>query len=143
MTKQRDVGLALKALVQAALPLAAVKGFDGDTSKPALIGPNGTVIGHPGEPGDPEVDLSPPTYNYRHRFYLEVAADNGDPGAPLDAMLVAIGAAIRADRTLGGLCMYLEAVAPDRNDRTTDQVATTNWAVLPIDAHYSTEDPLA
>ena len=143
MTYQRDILLAAKALVEAALPLADVRGFDGDTSKPDKIGSDGTVIGHPGEPGDPEVDLSPLAFNYAHRMYLEVGAAGGAGGAPLDAMLAAIGVAIRAERTLGGLCDWLEAVAPDRNDRTTARVATTNWAVLPIVAHYTTSDPLA
>lgn len=143
MTYQRDVLLAVKALVVAALPAADVRGFDEDTSRPETIGAGGTVIGHPGDPGDPEVDLSPPAYNYRHRIYLEVAAAGAVGGAPLDTMIAAIGVGIAADRTLGGLCQYLEAMAADRNDRTTARVVTTNWAVVPIIAEYMISDPLA
>lgn len=143
MTKQLAVLLAVKGLVAAALPLADVRGFDGDTTKPKKIGDDGTVIGHPGEPNEPEVDLSPLAYHYEHEILLEIAAAGGAGGEPLDAMLAAIGVSIRADRTLGGLCSWLEAQAPDRNDRTVAGVATSNWALVPIVAHYSTEDPLA
>lgn len=143
MTKNLQVILAVKALVQAALPGAKVRGFDGDTSKPDRIGPQGCVIGHPGEPGEPEIDLSPLSYNYSHRLFLEVAAADGKGGADLDAMLIPIGEALAADRTLGGLCDFIVPGAPDRSDRSTDAIATTNWAVVPIDAEYSTSDPLA
>jgi hypothetical protein len=142
MTKNLQVILAVKALVQSALPGAKVRGGDGDTSKPERIGPGGCVIVHPGDPGDPEVDLSPPAYNYSHRLFLEVAAADGKGGADLDAMLVPIGEAFAADRTLGGLCEFIVPGAPDRNDRSTDAIATTNWAVVPIDAEYSCSDPL-
>lgn len=142
MTKQFEVMLALKALVAAALPAAGISGFDGDTSKPVRIGPGGHVIGHPGDPGEPEVDLSPLTYNYSHRFYLEVIGPNGEGGDVLDGMLETLGPAIAADRFLGGLCEFLSAEAPDRNDRTTDTIATTNWATVPVMAEYRTLNPL-
>lgn len=142
MTKQLQILLAIKALIAAALPLAEVRGFDGDASKPGRIGDNGTVIGHPGDPGDPEIDLSPLTYHYQHRLYLELAAPEGAGGVTLDAMLEAIGAAVAADKFLGGLCEYFSAEAPDRNDRTTPTVATSNWATVPLVAEYSTENPL-
>lgn len=143
MTKQRAVLLALRDLIAAALPDANIRGFDGDASKPTRIGEGGTVIGHPGDPGEPEIDLSPLSYNYEHEIMLEVAGPDGKPGEALDNMLVAIGVAVRANRTLGGLCIFLEAQAPDRNDRTVAGAATSNWAIVTIVAHYSTPDPLA
>lgn len=142
MTKQFDVLLAVKALVAAALPGVEIRGFDKDTSKPTRIGPNGCVIGHPGDPGEPEMDLSPPAWNYFHRLYLEVVGPSGEGGEVLDGMLQTLGQAIAADPFLGGLCSYFNAEAPDRNDRTTDLVATTNWAVVPLTAEYSTANPL-
>lgn len=143
MLRSLEVILAVKALVAGALPAAEVRGFDEDTSPPKKIGPDGVVIGHPGDTGEPEIDLSPPSYNYDHELMLEIAAPGGAAGAPLDAMLAPIGAAIRADRTLGGLCNWLEAKAPDRNDRTIVAGTTINWAVVPIVASYATPDPLA
>ncbi|HVM38294.1 MAG TPA: hypothetical protein VM265_07905 [Sphingomicrobium sp.] len=143
MTKQLQILLALKALVALALPGAKIRGFDKDASKPEKIGAHGCVIGHPGDPGQPEVDLSPLAYNYRHEMFLEVAAPDGAGGEDLDALFAPIDAAIAADRTLGGLAHWIEAGTPDRNDRTTDSVATTNWAVVPIIAEYSCSSPLA
>lgn len=142
MTKQFEVLLAVKALVAAALPAVEVRGFDADTTKPSRIGAGGCVIGHPGDPGDPEMDLSPPAWNYFHRIYLEVVGPNGVGGAFLDAMLETLGQAIEADPFLGGLCSYFNAEAPDRNDRTSETVASTNWAVVPLTAEYSTSNPL-
>lgn len=142
MTKSFEILLALKALVAATLPLATIKGFDGASAKPTRIGEGGCVIGHPGEPGEPEVDLSPLTYNYSHSMFLEVAAPDGAGGDDLDTMLEALGTAIEADRTLGGLCQFLGAEAPDRNDRATQAIATINWATVPIVAEYSTTNPL-
>jgi hypothetical protein len=142
MTPAMERILAVKALVAAALPLADLHGFDSAATKPARAGANGCVIGHPGEPGDPEVDLSPLTWNYSHTMFLEVVGPDGDGGAALDAMLVTLGAAIAADRFLGGLCDYFGAEAPDFNDRSTNAVATANWATVPLTLEYSTTNPL-
>jgi hypothetical protein len=145
MSKRRDVLLAVKALVQGALPLAKVRGFDTDAKRPSQADPGGDVIGHPGDPGEPDIDLSPLTYNYEHAIPLEVGVRSGvaDPDAELDVMLMAIGEAIDGDRTLGGLCSFVEAEAPEVNDRTTEGASSLRWAAVTIVAHYSTAGPLA
>lgn len=142
MTKELDVTLAVKALVQAALPGALVRGFEADAEKPERIGDGGCVIGARGDPGEPAVDLSPLAYNYRHKFELEVAAPGGAGGAPLDAMLLPLGAAVEADRTLGGLCDWLEVEAAEYQDASLDNVPSVNWALVPLIAEYSTPNPL-
>jgi hypothetical protein len=142
MTKQLQVILALKSLVAAALPAAQVVGFDQDTTKPSRIGPGGCVIGHPGDPGEPDMDLSPLTWNYSHHLFLEVIGPNGEGGVTLDNMLVMLGAAIAADPFLGGLCDFMAAEAPERMDRSSDNLASTNWATVPVVAEYSTTNPL-
>lgn len=142
MTKQLQVILAVKALIVAALPGAKILGFDEDHEKPERIGAGGCVIGDSGDPGEPEMDLSPPVYNYRHVMWLDVAAANGDGGSALDAMLTPIGAAIEADRTLGGLCDYLDCGAPERGSHEGEMVTGINWAGVPIIAEYSTSNPL-
>lgn len=141
MTPQLQILLALKALIQGALPEAEVRGFDGDSSVPEIIPDGGVVIGKFGDPGEPEVTLSPPTYSYVHRIPLEIAAPGGAGGATLDAMLPPIGAAIAANRFLGGLCEYLTAEQAGREDETREDV-TTNWADINVFAHYSTTNPL-
>lgn len=142
MTKQLQIILAVKALVAAALPTATLAGFDADAAKPTRVGEGGCVIGHPGEPGEPEVDLSPLTWNYSHQMVLEVAAADGVGGASLDTMLEALGTAIAADPFLGGLAEFFSADAPDRNDRSTNAIATSNWATVPLNIEYSTTNPL-
>lgn len=142
MTKDLAVLLALKALVQAALPGVDVKGFDKDAEKPARVGPHGCIIGDPGEPGEPEVDLSPLAYNYSHAVELTVTGPSGKGGADLDPLLLAIGDAIDADPTLNGLCSFLSCETADLNDQATDTGAAINWATLTIVAEYRTENPL-
>lgn len=143
MTKQFAVLLAVKALVASALPGATISGFDKDTKKPERIGPGGHIIGHPGDPGEPEVDLSPLRFNYAHRMWLEVIGPNGQGGEILDGMLGTLGAAIAADQTLGGRCDYFGVEAPDFNDKTTEMIASTNWANVPLIAEYSTNNALS
>lgn len=144
MSKRRDVLLAAKALVIGALPHANVRGFDKDGAKPKRGDPGGNVIGHPGQMEELEADLSPLRYNFRHVIPLEIAPPESaaDPDVALDAMMGAIGAAVVADRTLGGLCERVEVEAPDVEDKAKDGAATLRWGDLNIVAEYSTPDPL-
>lgn len=135
-----DILDALKALVVAALPQALVLGFGEPASFPEVVPPDGMVLGFAGDPGDAEIDLSPPVWNYEHPFPMQVAA--GRPGkAELDALLVPLGLALAADRTLGGLCDTLLPTAPVRMDRTQNE-ATLMWAEFDIVAQYATDNPL-
>jgi hypothetical protein len=54
-----------------------------------------------------------------------------------------IGTALAADRTLGGLCDWVEAEAPKPVDLAVDGASTLKAAVIPIVLHYATTDPLA
>ncbi|WP_010184776.1 hypothetical protein [Sphingomonas sp. PAMC 26605] len=141
MSKRRDVIMAVKALATAALPNAKIRGFDGDTARPTNVTGGGVVIGHPGDPGEPAVDLSPLTYNYDHPITLEFAPGGSDQAGGLDAMMGVFGAAIEADRTLGGLCSWIEAQAPDEDD-TPSGTGSQRWAMLDVIASYSTPNPL-
>ena len=74
---------------------------------PERVSAAGVLILRDGDPGEPDVLLSPPEYVYEHRAELEVAMSGGtaaERDAAFDALLQAIGAAIAAERTLGGLC---------------------------------------
>lgn len=57
-------------------------------------------------------------------------------------MLRAIGAAIAADRTLGGLCDWIEAEAPATDDAEALGAMPVRFALLTIVAAYATADPL-
>lgn len=145
MSRRLDVILAVKALVAAALPDAEVLGLDNQAAKPARVKPLGRAIVSQGDPGEAEVDLSPLLYHYAHA--IPVGLETRDmvgtsPAAALDEMLGAIGARIVADRTLGGLCDWIEAQMPSPDDYTTQGASIVGGCDLTIVASYATSDPL-
>ena len=57
-------------------------------------------------------------------------------------MAAGVGTALSADRTLGGLCDWVEAEAPRRSTSPIDGAAALKAAVIPIVLHYASADPL-
>jgi hypothetical protein len=113
---------------------------------PERIPAGGVVILRDGDPGEPDVLLSPPEYVYEHRADVEVVVDGATPAArdgTFDSIMTAIGAAIAGDRTLGGLCDFHEAVAPEPIDLAVDGAPGLKAAVVPIILHYGSADPLS
>ena len=110
---------------------------------PERIPATGLIILRDGKPGDPEVTLSPLTYFYEHRAELEVVIQAGVGRDGLfDTLTASIGAALTADRTLGGLCDWVEAEAPEPVDLPIEGAAALKAAVITIVLHYTTPDPL-
>lgn len=96
-----------------------------------------------GDPGEPEVLFSPLTYEYEHEAQIELFADAADPDAAFDAAAMEIGAAILADRQLGGAVDWCEAGAPEAGeDIPIEGGATVKAAIIPVRLVYSTADPL-
>ena len=67
---------------------------------PERVPAEGLLILRDGEPGEPEVTLSPPRYHYRHRAEIEAVVRGADSDAAFDSLTASIGAALAADRTL-------------------------------------------
>jgi hypothetical protein len=110
---------------------------------PERIPATGLTILRDGKPGEPEVTLSPLTYFYEHRAELEVVIQAGTGrDALLDALTAEIGATLAVDRTLGGLCDWVEAEAPEPVDLPIEGAAALKAAVITIVLHYATPDPL-
>lgn len=109
---------------------------------PERIPPAGLMILRDGEPGEPEVTLSPLTYHYRHRAEIEAVVQGANRDATFDALCASIGVVIAADRTLGGLCDWVEAEAPQPVDLPVEGAASLKAAVIPVILYYSTTDPL-
>lgn len=109
---------------------------------PERIPPDGLLILRDGEPGEPEVTLSPVAYHYQHRAEIEAAIQGTDRDAVFDTLCASIGTAIAADRTLGGLCDWIEAEAPHPVDLPVEGAASLKAAVIPVILHYTTADPL-
>jgi hypothetical protein len=141
-SRREQVITAVLAIVASALPNTEVKR---NLVKPERIPPGGLVIIRDGDPGEPEVELSPLAYIYSHRIPLEVAVYDAPVGTreqALDGLLTAIGTAISADRTLGGLCDFVETEAPSTDDLETTGALAGRWADTAIVATYATADPL-
>lgn len=110
---------------------------------PERIPPAGLMILRDGEPREPGVTLSPLVYHYQHRAELEVIVQSGTArDALFDQLIGRIGAAIAADRTLGGLCDWVEPEAPEPVDLPVEGGSSLKAAVVPMLLHYATTDPL-
>lgn len=138
-TTRETVLAALHARLQ---PLAALTLRD--EVLPERIPAAGLIILRDGQPGEPEVTLSPLRYHYQYQAELEVVVQTGTGRASaFDDLIAAIGATLEADRTLGGLCDWVEPEAPASVDLPVDGAATMKAAVITIVLHYSTTGPLA
>ena len=134
---------AILAALHVRLQTLAAPVLRGDVL-PERISPNGLIILRDGRPGDPEVTLSPLTYFYEHRAELEVVIQAGtERDAQFDALTANIGTMLEGDRTLGGLCDWIEAEAPEPVDLPIEGAAALKAAVIIVVLHYATGDPLA
>jgi len=112
---------------------------------PERIPAAGLLILRDGDPGAPEVMLSPLSYSYEHKAEVEVIVQGKKPAAratAFDSLAQAIGAVITANRTLGGLCDWVEAAAPKPIDLPIEGGETLKAAVIDITLIYTTTDPL-
>jgi hypothetical protein len=115
-----------------------------DEVLPERVPAAGLIILRDGQPGEPEVTLSPLRYHYQHRAELEVVVQAGTGRASaFDGLITAIGAALEADRTLGGLCDWVEPEAPVSVDLPIEGAAALKAAAITIVLHYTTTGPLA
>lgn len=139
MPSIRETVLAALHARLSALPATILRG----DVLPERIPATGLVILRDGKPGEPEVALSPLTYFYEHRAELEVVIQAGaDRDTLFDALTVSIGTALAADRTLGGLCDWVEAEAPEPIDLPIEGAAALKAAVIIVVLHYASPDPL-
>jgi hypothetical protein len=109
---------------------------------PERVPAKGLLILRDGEPGEPEVTLSPLAYHYQHRAEIEAVVHGADRDTAFDALTASIGVALATDRTLGGLCDWVEAEAPRPVDLPVEGAASLKAAVITVVLHYSTADPL-
>lgn len=110
---------------------------------PERVPYTGLIILRDGDPGEAVVTLSPLRYHYQHRAELEVVvqADNGRANA-FDDLISAIGTTLETDRTLGGLCDWVEPEAPTSVDLPIEGAAALKAAVVTVVLHYTTVSPL-
>jgi hypothetical protein len=125
------------------IPLAFVKRNE---ALPQAVPAAGLVILRDGDPGEPDVTLNPVHLFYSHRAEIEAfvpqPAGGGGEGL-LDALLEDIGAALAADRSLGGLVENLTWSAPEISVLAIEAGAPILCARLIVTLEYLTADPLA
>ena len=137
-TRRETILTTLHTLLQT-LPAMMLRG----EVLPERVPAAGLLILRDGEPGGPEVTLSPLRYHYQHRAEIEAVVPGANRDAAFETLCASIGAAIAANRTLGGLCDWVEAEAPRPLDLPVEGAATLKAAVIPVILHYTTADPLA
>jgi hypothetical protein len=138
MPTTRETILAALHMRLSALPATALRG----DVLPERVPTDGLLILRDGDPGDPEVTLSPLRYHYQHRAEIEAVVQGAERDPAFDALCSSVGLMITADRTLGGLCDWVEVEAPRPIDLPVDGAAALKAAVITIILHYSTSDPL-
>lgn len=136
-TLRETILTALHACLSS-LPATALRG----DVLPERVPLEGLLILRDGDPGEPEVTLSPLQYHYQHRAEIEAVVQGVDRDATFDTVCASVGAVLAADRTLGGLCDWVEAEAPRPVDLPVEGAASLKAAVIPVILHYTTADPL-
>ena len=126
----------------------ALEGVGGATVKrnyslPHKIPSGGLVILRDGSPGEPETSLSPLTYHYEHAAIVEVMVEGfATQDRVFDTLCREVGYRIAADRSLGGLCDWVETTAPEPTDIITEGGEPIKGASLTVTLHYATQTPL-
>ena len=137
-TPRETILTALHARLSA-LPATVLRG----DVLPERVPAAGLLILRDGDPGEPEVTLSPLRYHYTHRAEIEAVVQGATRDTAFDALCASIGTALAADRTLGGLCDWVEAEAPQPVYLPVEGAAGMKAAVITIVLHYTLADPLA
>ena len=113
---------------------------------PERVPAAGLMILRDGDPGEPDVTLNPRTEFYSHRVEIEVHVPRDSAGggeAALDALLGAVGMALRVDPSLGGLAENLTPSAPETGALAIEGAAPILTARLVVTVEYLVSDPLA
>lgn len=131
--------LALHAALDAGTAATVLRG----EALPEVVPPEGLLILRDGDPGEPQMTMSPLRYHFEHVAMIEVIVQGTDTrDARFDGLKLAIGAVIGTDRTLGGLCDWIEAGAPEPQDLAVLGADTLKAANIPVVLHYMTANPL-
>jgi hypothetical protein len=132
---------ALAARLDAALAVPVLR----DEPWPERVPASGLVIVRDGRLLTATTMISPLAYIHEHEAEVEVIVPAGARARTmLDGLLVALGAALAAHRTLSGAVDYLEVGAPDLDAFDIGEAGAVRAARVPVTLTFTTEDtPLA
>jgi hypothetical protein len=112
---------------------------------PERIPPAGVAILRDGDPGELEFLFSPALFLYEHRAEVDLIVEAANPAArdaAFDALKHAVGVAIAANRSLGGLCDFVQGEAPAPVELPIEGGEGFKAASVGIVLSYGTSDPL-
>jgi hypothetical protein len=141
-SKTEQVLGAIQALLDT-IPGAVV---ERNSALPEKIPEGGLIILRDGDPGEPEQALGGfgGTY-YQHAVEIEVYVEEGDAAtrdAAFDALLQQIGAALKADPTLGGLAFGVTYGRPEPAIEAIAGAPAIKSATLSVTVDYESDAPL-
>jgi hypothetical protein len=114
---------------------------------PQRLPPGGLVVLRDGDTVQETAILSPLAFAIEHRAEVEVTVTGATPAgrtALLDALLVDIGAAISAHRTLGGTVEWAQPGSPEFQDVEFEGAAAARAALVPVTLWFTVAgSPLA
>jgi hypothetical protein len=114
---------------------------------PQRIPPGGLVVLRDGDTVEETAILSPLSWSIEHRAEVEVTVAGSTPAARtalLDALLIAIGAALTADCTMGGAVEWAQPGAAEFQDTEFEGAAAARSALVPVTLWFTTAgSPLA
>lgn len=134
----------LMAAILAALATTGAKVVR-NAEVPTTVPAEGLVILRDGDPGEPEVCLSPLTYTFHHAVQLEAYAQASVKSVrttTLDGLVSAIGTALAADRTFAGLADWSMPGGPTVTDHGSTGAQSVAAATIPLTVIHTTTDPL-
>jgi len=134
---------ALKAAVQAGASLGTKVERNAVTAD--VIPDAGMIVVRDGDPGQPEITMSPVNYHYDHRAEVDILVQGGTEAqrdTRADTLRQAVSAAIVADRTLGGAVDWAEPQPAPPQLFGPDGGDPLKAATLTVVLSYATQDPL-
>lgn len=104
----------------------------------------GLIILRDGDPGEPDIVLGHLDYQYDHEAEIElfVRAPANEIAAKFDALRVSVGQALIADRTLGGVVMWVEPRAAASIDLPKTSELPIKATTIAVTLTYSSAVPI-
>lgn len=141
-SKPEQVLEAIKALL-VTVPNAKV---ERNTAVPEKIPTGGLIVLRDGDPGEPETALGGiGGVYYSHGIEIELYIEDGDAtarDAAFDGLVQAIGTALEAEPTLGGLAFGMTYGRPEINTEAVAGAPAIKSGVMTVTVEYETTSPL-
>ena len=117
-----------------------------NTAVPERIPKGGLIVLRDGDPGEPEQALGGiGGVYYAHAVEIEVHIETGEAAArdaEFDALVMAIGAALDADPTLGGLAFGMTTARPEIDTEAVIGAPAIKSGTIEVVIEYETVTPL-